>query len=184
MRSELGNDITIRLDANRAWIFDQAQEALLRLNEYNIEYVEEPLQEFDPERYDRLYDTTRVALALDESIAFAQSRINEIDSSFVPYLIVKPGACGGIGRALAFEQMSAARGFRTVFTSGLETSVGLTAGLHTAAAVSASLLPCGFSTAGLFADTEASRGVTLPAAGRIALPAAPGLGIAAPGFEP
>jgi o-succinylbenzoate synthase len=182
MRMELGDAIAIRLDANRAWSFAEAQEALLRLNDFRPEYVEEPLDRFDVEEYARLYETTRVAIALDESIAFAQNRIDEIDSSFVQYIVMKLGAYGGISRSLDFEQAATAKGFRTVFTSGLETAVGLSAALHTAAAVPATLPPCGFATARLFKDREAAGGIAPTVNGMITLLTQPGLGVIPPGF--
>jgi len=42
LRMAIGNDFSIRLDANRAWTLDQAEVAMRAFQPYGIEFLEEP----------------------------------------------------------------------------------------------------------------------------------------------
>jgi len=44
LRMAVGENLSIRLDANRAWTLDQAEAALRAFQPYGIEFVEEPLR--------------------------------------------------------------------------------------------------------------------------------------------
>ena len=47
IREAVGDDVKIRLDANQGWNAREAVELLKRLNEYDIELVEQPVRRFD-----------------------------------------------------------------------------------------------------------------------------------------
>jgi len=59
-------DVALRLDANRAWSFEQAVAFCTKAVEHRIAYIEEPLA--DPAGLSRLHHTTHVPLAIDESL--------------------------------------------------------------------------------------------------------------------
>ena len=63
---ELGEDISLRLDANRAWDYEEAAEFVGGTAGVRFEYVEEPLA--DPWRLPELVGEFGVPVALDESL--------------------------------------------------------------------------------------------------------------------
>ena len=59
-------DIALRLDANRAWSFEQAMAFCAQAVGHHIAYIEEPLA--DPAALSRLHHATGIPLAIDESL--------------------------------------------------------------------------------------------------------------------
>lgn len=68
VRARVGAGVRLRLDANRAWTIGEASRALAAFEPYGVEYVEEPLREFDPMAFAALAGATPVPLAVDESL--------------------------------------------------------------------------------------------------------------------
>lgn len=66
IRSEIGRDIEIRLDANRAWRFDDALEFANKAAEYEISYIEEPLDQ--PELLAEFAAGSPIPIAVDETL--------------------------------------------------------------------------------------------------------------------
>ncbi len=66
LREALGGGVALRLDANRAWDFDEALRFLRAVSDCGIAYIEEPLAE--PYRLPELRDATGVPYAVDESL--------------------------------------------------------------------------------------------------------------------
>ena len=58
-----GNQIVLRVDANRGWEFNQASEFAMGVRDFNIEYCEEPLRNF--KQLEKLYEHTGLSVALD-----------------------------------------------------------------------------------------------------------------------
>jgi O-succinylbenzoate synthase len=175
-RDQLGDKVMIRLDANQAWNFDKATEALDRFSAHKIEFVEEPLQAHLFSRIPELYDICGVDIALDETA----SQKDWIESLFkikgVHTLIIKPSVVGGIAKSLALSRRVDELGKRFVFTSLFESGVGLTACLHIAAATGKEIPPCGLDTIGYLEDSLIKE--ELPVLGGvIEVPRLPGLGV-------
>ncbi len=66
VRAELDADQTLRLDANRAWNWETANDFASRVKELSIEYIEEPLN--DPSRLDEFTQRTQLPYAIDETV--------------------------------------------------------------------------------------------------------------------
>ncbi len=175
-RDHLGDKVVIRLDANQAWNFDQATEALERLSAHKIEYVEEPLQAQFLSRIPELYEACGVDIALDETASQEDWLESLIETRGVHTLIIKPSVVGGIAKSLALSRKVAGLGKKFVFTSLLESGVGLTACLHIAAATGTRIPPCGFDTLNYLEESLINE--ELPVRnGFIEVPQQPGLGV-------
>lgn len=116
----------LRLDANGAWGFAQAQrfiEAVARLH-LPIESLEEPLAEPDPIRLAELQSQAPFALALDESLS---TRLASCDPRAlgVRRLVLKPAAIGGLRRTLALARHAEGSGIEVVITSLIDSAAGL-----------------------------------------------------------
>lgn len=117
LRSELGDNVRIRLDANRRWQYSAAKSFLENVRCSNIEYIEEPLA--DPKDLETLAKETRVPFALDETLSDPTEKIEDYPNAAT--FVVKPTMIGGLEK---IEQL-AAFGKPLVFSAAYESGVGL-----------------------------------------------------------
>jgi o-succinylbenzoate synthase len=174
-REMLGDDIALRLDANRGWNYDTAIKILKAVQGLRIEYVEEPLNHFDPTLLARLRRETGAKIALDESLAEIDPISPKELAPICDVFILKPTILGGLGRIMKIAAEAALCNRPAVITSTYETEVGLAALIHLAAAIPGKQFACGLNTLRLFDDaTDLFGGVQN---GMIKIPGKPGLGI-------
>ena len=133
-QARLGKGVRLRLDANGAWDFDQACFVLDALADAPIESLEEPLANPDLASLQTLQKRTKIALAIDESIS-ALGPETLIESRAVQRLVLKLGAIGGLAATFALAKKAQFAGLDCVVTSRLESSVGILAAAHLAAAL-------------------------------------------------
>lgn len=174
-------DARLRLDANEGWPAAWSLDHLKELARFDIDYVEQPLARATPDAALAAYARAApVRVALDESITDLAAARRLIACGAAHVLILKAPRLGGPDRALAVARLAAERGVPCTVTVSLETAVGTAAALHVAALLPAPIPDCGLGMSRFFA-----RDVCPPpplAAGRIALPTAPGLGVDPAGF--
>ncbi len=175
MRKRLGEQATIRLDANGAWEFDQAAAFLTRLTDHRIEFVEEPLTQSALQRIDDLHRATGFTFALDETIRDRALWENVLESDAVSAVVIKPTLAGGISKARLLCDRARALGKTTIITSTLESGVGVSACLHLAASLGVGVSPCGLDTLRFLSDTLILEQLTV-VNGSLGIGAAPGLG--------
>lgn len=133
-RLHLPNGISLRLDANRAWSFNQAAHAIEVCSRLPVESLEEPLQAPELATLRLLQQRAPFPLALDESLTdrFADTPADELP---VTRLVLKPTALGGVLPLLKRARCAQQAGMESVVTSTLETSTGLWAAVHAGAAL-------------------------------------------------
>ncbi|MGI9602808.1 MAG: o-succinylbenzoate synthase [Acidimicrobiales bacterium] len=174
LRSELGDDVTIRLDANRAWTVDEAHHGLASMRSLSLEYVEEPTRDLSawPE-----LATLGVPLAVDESMSDPgpDQAMGLMREGHVGALVTKIPLLFGVRPALAAAGVASARGVRVTTTSFIDTAVGVAAAVHLAAALGPGQPAAGLATGSMLAADVAAQ--PLVADGAIAVPCGPGLGV-------
>jgi o-succinylbenzoate synthase len=175
-REELGNQVRIRIDANRAWDFDTALHALKDLSVFDIEYVEEPLRSFDLHRLGELHNRSTVAIAIDETVVDRTVWNACIRTDGVVAAVVKPTVIGGLTECIRLIGHVASIGKKAVITTCFESAVGTAACLHMAAAQSEALLPSGLDTLRFLSDTLCDFSFAVER-GRMTVPQTPGLGV-------
>jgi o-succinylbenzoate synthase len=146
VRAALGPAGRVRVDANAAWSVDDAVTALKALDEFDLEYAEQPVRTL--EEMAELRRRVDVRLAADESVRTADDpmRIAGLEAADVVVLKVQP--LGGVRRCL---DVAAACGLPVVVSSAVETSVGIAAGVALAAALPELPFACGLGTVQLLA---------------------------------
>lgn len=171
LAATLPDGLRLRLDANRAWCFADAQTFIAACAGLPVEGLEEPLPDPTPARLAELQSAAAFPLAIDESIHL-------LDTHFfrhppVGRIVIKPARHGGLLASVELALRARASAIDVVVTSSLESACGLLACAHLAAAVAPRAVH-GLATADwLVADT----GAAPPIVGeRLQLPAAPGLG--------
>jgi len=175
LRMEIGNDFSIRLDANRGWTLDEADLALHAFQPYGVEFLEEPLRSAQPGDLRRLSNATGVALALDESLSGAAALSAFIEHDAVDYLVLKAARLGGPTRCVEIARLAATAGIKVVITDSIESAVGMCTAAHLASALSRYGTAVGAGGARFFADASIC-GIEFPAASQV-LPDGPGLNV-------
>lgn len=169
----LPSELSLRLDANRAWDEDTARTMIEALSGLPIEGLEEPLSGGGLEALRELQAIAPWPLAIDESLA--QLSVDELASNPpVQRLVLKPMVVGGPLSALHIAASLRSAGIEIIVTTTVDTAVGTLAALHTAAALA------GDSTHGLATSSWLAEDVATPPAierGQMMLGSRPGLGV-------
>ena len=172
VRAATGTKTALRLDANGAWTVEEAVRTIDALAPIGLELVEEPTHGLRGVREVRERVSTRVSI--DETAA----EHGALGAGVADAVCLKIGRCGGISGLLAAATLVRASGAEAYVSSTLDGPLGIAAGLHAAAALASRgpIPACGLATLRMF---EGAIEDELPVrAGRIALPSAPGLGVA------
>ncbi len=142
VKRELGA-VRLRLDANRAWGFEEAKEFARLVGGVGYEYVEEPLS--DPAGLARLAREHGVPVALDESLVGME--VVELERyRYARAVVIKPTLLGGISHALRLAGRATELGITSVVSATYETGVGMLALVALAASVGGSEVPAGLDT--------------------------------------
>lgn len=170
LAKSLPTELRLRLDANRAWNFAEAQSFIAACAGLPIEGLEEPLAEPTPDLLQKLQSTAAFPLAIDESIHL-------LDTHFfrhppVGRIVIKPARHGGLLASIELALRARASGLEVIVTSSLESACGLLACAHLAAAVAPGAVH-GLATAGWFVEDTGSTPAIV--GGRLQLPTGPGL---------
>lgn len=145
----------LRLDANGGFNGETAQVLANACVEkgWKLEYFEQPVATIAEMAELRLrLNRIGVRIAADESVRKVTDPLAVAQAHAADLLVVKAAPLGGIARALEIVQQS---GLPAVVSSALETSVGLSMGLHLAAALpdrAGGQLAAGLGTATLLAQ--------------------------------
>jgi O-succinylbenzoate synthase len=143
LNEELGDAVSLRLDANRAWSLEEAERFARGTVGLRFEYVEEPLA--DPAWLPSFARACGVPVALDESLAGIESEALE-DHGYARAVVLKPTLLGGISRTLRFAARASRLGLKSVIRSAYETGVGTAALVALAAGVGNEEVPAGLDT--------------------------------------
>jgi o-succinylbenzoate synthase len=155
---ELGEGISLRLDANRAWDYAEAAKFAGGTAGVRFEYVEEPLA--DPARLPDLVRECGVPVALDESLVGM-----ELDGleAFVVAFVLKPTLLGGISRTLRMAERAYRLGVTLVVSSAYESGVGTAALVALAAGIGDRAVPAGLDPYRAMAEDVLETPLNLPA---------------------
>ena len=141
VRDALGPSGRIRIDANGAWSVDEAEAIIRKLDAYDLEYVEQPVETLL--EMAELRKRIDVPLAVDEPARTVEGAVEAARLEAADVLIIKVQPIGGVRRGLEAAERS---GLPTVVSSAVETSIGLAAGVALAAALPELPYACGLGT--------------------------------------
>ena len=139
----LAGDVSVRLDANRAWSFEEAATFVRSTANLRFEYIEEPLA--DPSLLSSLARNHGVPVALDESLVGMPPGALE-DHGYARAVVLKPTLLGGISPTLSLANRAKELGIMPVISSAYETGVGTLALVALAAGVGNEEVPAGLDT--------------------------------------
>lgn len=168
VRAALGNDAHVRVDANGGWSVADALAALTQLAVFDLDYAEQPCASVPElaELRERLSDAgVALRIAADESVRKSEDPLAVARAGAADLLVVKAQPLGGIAPAL---RIIAEAQLPVIVSSALDTSVGVSMGLHLAAALPEGVLAgaCGLGTVALLAGDVVDRPL-LPEGGEL-----------------
>lgn len=150
IRETFGENIKLRIDSNGNWNLDEAIINLRALEQFDIEYAEQPVNNLSD--YIKLKKKTNIPLAPDESIRSVKDAKEFIKSGAVSYLILKPMMIGGMLPTLEIIKQALTENIIPVITSSFESAVGKTNAVIAAATVKA-IVAHGLGVADHFINT-------------------------------
>ena len=147
VRKIVGDNISLRLDSNRSWEWEEAIEFTRAVKDCTIEYCEEPLREF--KRLEELHHQTGIPLALDETL-WKNPAPQTLPKFGIRTLILKPGIIGAWENTKLWTTFAKNNQMNVVLSSSFESGLSL----HWIAFTSAKLihkpLAAGLDTARFF----------------------------------
>ncbi|MBI5091178.1 MAG: o-succinylbenzoate synthase [Candidatus Hydrogenedentes bacterium] len=149
MRQSVGNDIALRVDANRAWEMNDAIAFANGVRDCAIEYVEEPLA--DSSALAEFHTATDFPVALDESLVGLDPK------TFTPFpgvtaFILKPTILGGIEHTQDWIRRANDCGITPVISAAFESGAGINILAQLAACITGGDAPVGLDTYGWLAE--------------------------------
>ena len=136
VRQAVGNDVTIRIDANQAWTPKQAVRILNAMQEQGlqIELVEQPVHAHDLEGMKYVTDRSYVPVLADESLYSPTDAATILRMGAADLLNIKLMKCGGLYNALKICTMAEVYGVECMIGCMLEAKISVNAAVHLACA--------------------------------------------------
>jgi len=164
-------DKPIRVDANCGWTAKQALARLPLLEEMGVELIEQPLPPDDLEGLALVRSRSRLPIFADESCRVAADVARLAKAGAVDGINIKLAKCGSLREALRMIATARAHHLQVMVGCMIETSLGITAAAHFTP-----LLDVVDLDGAALLKHDPFTGAGIPG-GRVALPAAPGLGV-------
>lgn len=143
VRKILSANVSLRLDANRAWSLDTAITFGKAVANCTIEYIEEPLA--DNSLLQQFYAETGLSLALDETLTETEPHALRIPRGVVAF-ILKPAVLGGFEKTMQFARIAQKFNLNSVISSVFQSGLGLTADACLSACLNKENVPAGLDT--------------------------------------
>jgi muconate cycloisomerase len=178
VRSALGDQFNIGVDANGGWTENDAINAIPYLERLRVNVFEQPLARGDFRGCARLRHRTAIPIMIDEGIFTRREALEAIRLEACDLISIYPGKNGGIRRSLEIAQLVAIAGLKCVIGSNLETDLGSAAMLHLAVAAPALSTSVYHDIIGpLYYERRLSHPAITFRNGCAVLPDGPGLGV-------
>ncbi len=118
---QLGRDVTLRLDANRAWKLDEALEFCTQVGPDKIEYIEEPVTTAKDRA--EFIKASPIPLAIDETLC--ENDISQINLNGVKAFVLKPSVLDGFEATTELINIAKNNNILPVLSSAFESSIGV-----------------------------------------------------------
>lgn len=175
VRDAVGDRIKLRIDPNRAYSVEQAAELARRLEEYNLEYLEQPIMAEPLADAAWLRRQSRTPIALNESVTDPASVWEILRAAAAAFILPDTPQAGGIWPCVKIGHVCEAAGVPCIMHCGHDLGPKTAAMVHVAAACPAYSLANDSTYYGLVEDVCVE---PLPIVrGKIAVPNRPGLGV-------
>lgn len=123
-------ELELRVDANGAFSYPEAEKVLQQLHDLSIHSVEQPIKAGQRWEMAQLCASTPTPIALDEElirVVNAAEKKSLLETIHPQYIILKPSLCGGYSGSDAWIELAEQLGIGWWITSALESNIGLNA---------------------------------------------------------
>lgn len=123
-------DIEIRLDANGAYLPENALDILKQFSDFSIHSIEQPIATNNHEALSKLVELSPIPIALDEELLPKYLHIDKeaLLKIIKPnYIVIKPSLLGGFSEAKQWIDIANSQQINWWITSALESNIGLNA---------------------------------------------------------
>jgi L-alanine-DL-glutamate epimerase-like enolase superfamily enzyme len=175
VRDAVGDKLQLRIDPNRAYTPEQAAELARRLEEYDLEYFEQPIPAEPLSNAVWLRGQTKTPIALNESVVGPESVWEILHAGAAEYILPDTHIAGGILPCVKIGHIAEAAGITCIMHCGHDLGPKTAAMLHVAASCPAYSLANDCTYYGLEDDITFEPFSIVD--GKIAVPDKPGLGI-------
>jgi L-Ala-D/L-Glu epimerase len=175
VRDAVGDRLKLRIDPNRAYSPQQAAELGRRLEDFHLEYFEQPIPAEPLTDARWLREQTRTPIALNESVTDPASVWEILHQAAAEFILPDTHIAGGILPCVKIGHVCEAAGVPCIMHCGHDLGPKTAAMLHIAAACPAYSLANDSTYYGLEDDITVEPFQIV--GGRIAVPDKPGLGI-------
>ena len=175
VRDAVGSRLKLRIDPNRAYSPQQAAELARRLEEYELEYLEQPIPAEPLSDATWLRQQTRTPIALNESVTDPASVWHILKAEAAAFILPDTPQAGGILPCVKIGHVCEAAGIPCIMHCGHDLGPKTAAMVHVAAACPAYTLANDSTYYGL--ESDITREPLAIVRGRIAVPDRPGLGV-------
>jgi len=134
IRQAVGKEVILRLDANQGWSFDEALYALGALENFDIQFCEQPMRTWFDDKLPELRANSPVKIMADESCYNHHDARKLINNGSVDYLNIKFSKSGGILEAQKIHEIALQTGTKCMIGGMLESRIAITANMHFALA--------------------------------------------------
>ncbi|MCC5944449.1 MAG: o-succinylbenzoate synthase [Bernardetiaceae bacterium] len=148
------SQITLRVDANGAFLPSEAPEKLARLADLDLHSIEQPIAAGQVDAMAKLCRESPIAIALDEELIPVQKKQEKralLQTIKPPFIILKPTLLGGIAATQEWIEVAQELGIAYWLTSALESNIGLNAISQFCATLNPKL-PQGLGTGQLYSN--------------------------------
>src|SRR3569623_1231871 len=152
VRDAVGNRIKLRIDPNRAYTPQQAAELARRLEEYELEYLEQPIPAAPLSDAVWLRRQSRTPMALNESVTDPASVWQILREDAAAFILPDTPQAGGIEPCVKIGHVCEAAGVPCIMHCGHDLGPKTAAMVHVAAACPAYSLANDSTYYGLVAD--------------------------------
>jgi len=135
IREAVGSEIVIRIDANQGWTVKEAIAVLHKLAPFQIEFVEQPVKASDIHGLAEIREASPIPVMADESVHTPEDALHLIREKAVDMINIKLMKSGGILKARKIVDIAEAANVPCMIGCMGESTVGITAAVHVAAAL-------------------------------------------------
>lgn len=129
----IGKDAHLRIDVNQGWENSaNTLKALHLLETVDIDWLEQPVSQYDLDSFVELKSKSSIPLMIDEGLKNMQDMRNIIAKNAAHKVNIKLMKCGGIYPAVKLAHMAEMAGMDCQIGSMVESSIGSAAGFHVA----------------------------------------------------
>ncbi|PWT72028.1 MAG: dipeptide epimerase [Bacteroidetes bacterium] len=134
IRTSVGPDPILRIDANQGWNFEEAAFALQEIGHYQVQFCEQPMRYWDDDKLPALKKISPIPIMADESVFSHFDAKRLIQAKACDYINIKLAKSGGIFEAGKINEVCEQNQIYCMMGGMLESRLALTAFAHFAIA--------------------------------------------------